>query len=107
MRTLALALAVLASLAAPAEAGSPPAGVYCSVSGELPPIVVGRAPGRIGIDLLDCRDAVIAGGRLRASRCHANGGAEVDYDTSFRVLADGVIVHEMELYRITPRVPCP
>ena len=106
MRTIIVS-AVLTALAAPAAAGSPPPGVYCAVSGELAPIVVGRSPGRVGIDLLDCRDAVIAGGRLRAKTCFANGGSEVDYDTSFRVLSDGVIVHEMELYRLTPRVPCP
>lgn len=97
--------AVLAILAA-TGAGTPPPGVYCPVGGERMPIVIGPEKGSVGIDGLDCQDAVVSGGRLRATRCDANGGSVVPYDTTLNLLPDGDLVHEMEIYRLTPKAPC-
>lgn len=98
----------LAIIAAVAGAPAPPPGIYCSISGELLPLSIGPEPGHVGVDGLDCQDAVIQGGRMRATRCYANGGSVVPYDTTLTLLPDGAIIHEREFYRrLDGRPPCP
>lgn len=102
------ALALAAVLAATGGGSPPPPGLYCPASGERAPIYIDR-DGSVGIDGVDCRDAVVSGGRMRAARCFTNsvtdGGSP--YETSLNVLPDGMLVHEMELYRRTTGPECP
>lgn len=105
MRALALVAA-----AAVAGAPAPTPGIYCSVSGELAPISIER-DGSVGIDGLDCRDAVIRGGRLYGSHCFTNSFTDKTggpYETTLNLLPSGEMVHEMEIYRLRKAgPPCP
>lgn len=99
-----LALAALA--ATPAVAGGLPApGVYCPQGSDVPAISVDGTS--VGVDLLDCEDARISGGRLRAKRCWANGGAPVAYSTDLAILPGGDLLHDGVKFRRRARGPCP
>lgn len=100
----ALFLAVLAAGSAAAAESQPTPGRYCAPG--LSTIEIG--PGRgVGIDLMDCPSATIAGGRVRAPRCYGMGGAEVSYDTDLVVRADGSLLHDGAVYRWRERGLCP
>ncbi|MBI1689499.1 hypothetical protein D9Y22_12330 [Methylorubrum sp. DB1722] len=89
---------MLATAPAAAAESSPAPGRYCAVGVDLPDITVG--PGRgVGIDLMDCPSATIAGGRVRAARCYGMGGAEVSYDTDLALRPDGSLLHDGAVYR--------
>jgi len=104
------ALAILALLAGPAAADpfQPAAGLYCPEGADVASILVGPAPGTVGIDLMDCRGARIAGGRVTSARCYGNGGAAVAYEAELVLLPSGVILHDGMRFRRRPEGgPCP
>lgn len=104
MRAITLIAAVAAAVAG---TPAPPPGIYCSVSGERAPIYVERDG--VSIDGLDCRDAVVSDGRLRAPRCFTNSRTDLGapYEASLTLLPDGALVHEMEIYRRADGAACP
>lgn len=97
MRAVILALLLATATAAAAEP-RPVSGRYCAVGVDLPQISIGPGPG-VGIDLMDCPAATIAGGRVRAPRCFGMGGAEVPYDVDLVVRPDGTLLHDGAVYR--------
>jgi len=104
------ALAIFALLAGPVEADAfqPAPGLYCPEGADVPAIVVGPAPGEVGIDLMECHGARISGGRVTASRCYGNGGRPVPYEAELSLLPSGVLLHDGVRYRRRPSGgPCP
>ncbi|NEU13926.1 hypothetical protein G3T14_17585 [Methylobacterium sp. BTF04] len=103
------AILILAVLATPALADPPrPApGLYCPVGEVAMPVSV-RPDGGMGIDGLDCRSIVLAGGRARSAACYANGGSVVDLDVDLVLQPDGTLLHDGVTFRLNPgRPPCP
>jgi len=77
-------------------------GWYCSPTGENVLVSAKERPPFIGIDGLDCHDPVVAGGRLTARTCYANGGIKLS--VAKRFVAQGeTLMMDGVAYRHTPR----
>jgi len=104
-------LALIALLAGPAAADpyQPAPGLYCPEEArDVPAIFIGPGAGEVGIDLMDCRGARIAGGRVTSRQCYSNGGVAVPYDAELALLPSGVLLHDGVRFRRRPKGgPCP
>ncbi|KQO42448.1 hypothetical protein ASF49_15655 [Methylobacterium sp. Leaf104] len=104
------ALAIFALLAGPVEADAfqPAPGLYCPEGADVPAIVVGPEAGVVGIDLMECHGARIAGGRVTSRQCYGNGGSVVPYDAELVLLPSSVLLHDGVRYRRRLEgEPCP
>lgn len=103
---------VLALLAGPAEAEAeafqPAPGLYCPESRDFAAFLIGPGAGEVGIDLMECHGARIAGGRVTSARCYGNGGRPVAYEAELSLLPSGVLLHDGVRFRRRPEGgPCP
>lgn len=99
--TIAAALAAAGPLPVPVL---PAPGMYCPVGEGYGPIFVGPGPRDIAIDGLECHDARLVQGKLRAT-CFTNSATDTGgtYPLDLEVLPNGEISRYGVLFRRVPR----
>jgi hypothetical protein len=100
MRTIALA----AAIAAAGPPALPAPGMYCPVGEGYGPVFVGPAPTDISADGMECHDARVVAGKIRAT-CFTNSASDTGgtYALDIEVLPTGELSRYGTLFRRVPR----